>query len=204
MHTGTAGLSDPTGISRADDDAGDTSDTSQDPPEEVSESVYVARVAGVRALVAGTGARNGGRLGSRPGDETGHDAREHEPPTREAALAALLSGREIFPASRLAAFETMPADAIDAAADNTEQVRRHLSAGHTRRLRLPFNLALFSCDHDWRHIASSVNGLLRSDPHLAERLGKLVLDGYLVYLTGREGALRRLRERVPRSTRHSG
>ena len=116
-------------------------------------------------------------------------------PSSLARLSFALTGRDCFPEARIREFQELPDGEREAAIENTRAVRaifeRQLRPGSKMWRRL--ELALFSCDHDWRRIAEALNDLKASMERSA--LTKVALGCYVAYLRSREHSLLELLSR---------
>ena len=106
--------------------------------------------------------------------------------------ACALHGRDRFPDARIKEFASLADNELEAAIENTREVRstleRRLRQGGAVWRRL--ELALFSCDHEWRRIAAGLNRLAGTVE--CGGLVKLALGHYVAYLRSREFVLREL------------
>tara|TARA_A100001037_G_scaffold300991_1_gene329589 strand:+ start:985 stop:1392 length:408 start_codon:yes stop_codon:yes gene_type:complete len=104
-------------------------------------------------------------------------------------LSSELSGRDRFPEERLKEFRRLPDKELEEAIENTREVRALLERQMRRSTAVwrHLELALFSCDHDWRRIAGGLNRLARNVE--CGELIELALGRYVAYLRAREFAL---------------
>ena len=104
-------------------------------------------------------------------------------------LLSELSGRDQFPEQRLKEFRRLPDKELEEAIENTREVRALLERQMRRSTVMwrHLELALFSCDHDWRRIAGGLNRLARNVE--CGELIELALGRYVAYLRAREFAL---------------
>lgn len=119
-----------------------------------------------------------------------NSTRSETAPSKTALFRERLLGRDELPAERVSEFASLSSAALSAAAVNTQAVRQRirvdvrygLARGQSLRAVLGgLDLALISCDHNWRDIFA---GMTRLGPE-GEPLRRMAVEAYLRYLDSR-------------------